>query len=502
MADEFAVVHTVADTGGGTQDITSSDITDFAGAIIILNGATALSTDTSHARMTVAFCDASGNMFSSARRAEDGNTAVPETVTWGSQSLLQIGHPTATSSGAPTLIGTAEAVPRSTSGVANGIRLNWTNTPDAAYRMTAILFGGSTNVAVGQDNVPTTATLVNLGFEPDFVCFHSQHGNYGPTSAAALDYDVGLGFAVNDGSETQASLLELWDSGTEPVDADGYVSTVEAAGEISGGAENHVTVTAFSASGFTWDAETSVVPAQYFALEFSEDRTAAVAVETLPGSTGSQAFTGLGIRPEFVFGIANLMTSTNTLVDGATASTESIFMFNADEEYSHSCHHEEGITITNPPTSNAESRTENTALWVYTHDGSEAVDAAFTSLDSSGFTLNFSTATAGRMVVFAVQQAGVGPLFANETEEISEQLITVRQFPTQVDETEEISEDLVAVRIKLGQADEVVEISDAIVTSKATAPTVTGAQRNGSTLQAGAARGSSLQSGAQVGTTQ
>lgn len=501
MADEFAIVHTVADTGGGTQDITSSDITDFTGAIFINPCATTLATDTAHARIGIGFCDASGNGACTARRAEDGNTAVPETVTWGSTSRCVVyGHPTATTGGAPTLIGTADPVDRTTSGVANGIRINWVDTPDAAYRMTVILFGGSTSVAVGQGSIPTSPTLENIGFEPDVVFLSTQHGNYGAATSATLDYDIGLGFAVNDGSETQASIIGLWDNATEPVDADAYVSTVEAGGEIVGGSENHASITAFSASGFTWDAESSTIPSHYLAIEFSDARTSAVAVETLPGSTGNASFTGLGLQPEFVFGIANLMTAENSLTDGATASVETLFAFNPTSEYSSATHQEEGITITNPPTTNANTRVENTALWLYEHTGTEAVDASWVSMDASGFTLNFSTATAGRMVVFGVAQLQQ-PAVVDEVEELSEVVTTLRQRVTVVDEVVQIGDVLVLVPGLLVSSDEVMEISEGVVTASVATLAVTGQMRNGSTLQAGGFRGSSLQSGGANGTT-
>jgi hypothetical protein len=495
MPDELAIVHTVADTGGGTQDITDSAITDFTGAIIIVNGATALSTDTAHARQTIAFCDSSGTMISTARRSEDGAPSLPETVTWGSQSLLQIAHPTATSATAPNVIGTAEAIARSVSGVANGIRLNWTNTPDAAYRMTVLLFGGSTNVAVGQASVPTTAALVSLGFEPDFVAFGMQHGNYGATSGATLDYDSCLGFAVNDGSETQASIVLGWETATEPTVTEGYVSTVECGAELNSGVENHATVTGFSASGFTWDAESSVIPAQYFALEFSEARSASVAIETLPGSTGNQAFTGLGLQPEVVLGMATLIATNDSINSSALSGSESVFLFDGTDDYSHATHSEEGLTITNPPTSNAQSRTENTALWLPDDSGTVAVNASHVSMDATGFTLNFTTATAGRMLVFAVERLVIDR-FAAETVEVSEDIVIVRSRSQ--DETVQISEQVLPILGRMTEQAETVEISEGVVTQLYSRVSTF---RHGSTLQAGGSRGSSLQSGAQHGFT-
>lgn len=439
MPDEFAVVRTVADTGGGTQDITHADITDFRGAIIILSGATAEGSSAAHARMTIGFCDDLGNGHSIARRAEDANVSVPETVTWGSNTrVIQIGHPTATSSSAPTLIGTADPVARSVSGVANGIRINWTNTPDAAYHMTVILFGGTTNIAVGQAAVPNVSGLETVGFQPDMVAFGTMHGNFGTLSAATLDYDIGLGFAVDDGAESQVSIVGLWDTFTEPTDSDAYVSNSEAGGEIVSGAINLFTVDSFSATGWNWSTGASTVPVMYFAVEFSDSRVAAVAVETLPGSTGNQGFTGLGIMPDLVLGIASNITAEDALTDGADAAAETIFAFTDTEESSHACHHEEGITIANPPTTNAGSRAENNALWTFQDDGTGGAVATFVSFDANGFTLNFSAALAGRMVVLGIQRDALAPQNVDETEEVAEE--TGHSAGQQVSATEELSE--------------------------------------------------------------
>jgi len=462
MVDEIAIVHTVAQTAGGNQDITHADITDFSGCIIILNGATSLGADAPHARMMVGFSDELGNQACSARRSEDANASVPETVTWGSNDrAIVIPHPTATSSTAPTLIGTGTVIARSVSGIANGFRITWDDTPDAAYRMTIILFGGTANLVVAQANVPTTPTLENIGFEPDLVFFHSQHGNYGGGPAAAtLDYDSGLGAAVNDGSETQASLVLDWETLTEPTVTESYLSTLEGLGELNGGVAGQGIVTAFSASGFTWDSNGSSIPAQYLALEFTDVRTAMVVVETLPGTTGNQAFTGLGFRPELVLAIATLVTTEDAVLAASPLpGSEAICAFTESEEYSHSAYSEQGLTIANPPTSNAQSHAENEALYLPDDAGVVAAEATFVSMDELGFTLNFSTATAGRMIVIGIAAL---PQAIDETEEIAEEvgrfagqeLAEVEEIPEETGrftgqaaavEVEELSEEVLAV---------------------------------------------------------
>ena len=488
MADEFAIVQTVADTGGGTQDITSSDITDFQGAIFLVSGATALNTTTAHARRSVGFCDDLGNGRVLASRSEDAQGTTDsrnEGDAAGGVVLIQ-------STGTAANVAVADAVDRSTSGLANGIRITWTTTPDLAYQMTVILFGGTTNLAIGGGLPPTTDTSESVGFRPDVVFFASTLGSL---TGAALDYSVGFGAAVDDTGPPQASVYGRWDASQGTSDADALVDTGSAGGEAVGsGAPTYasIDVGSFEAGGFTWSRSGGSPNANYLAIEFSEARSSAVAVETLPSGTGNQAFTGLGLKPELVIGVANLMVVEDTGTDGPTAAMESLFAFSSTEEHCIATHEEEGVG-----TSNTDSRSEESALFVFSDDGTVGSEASLSSMDSSGFTLNFSTATAGRMVVVGIQML-VEASVVSETVQVGESIsLALRRV---VGETVEVSDSLIAIPGQVVSSGETVQIGDAIVTSSVAR--ATNADRNGSTLQTGAERGSSLQGGAENATTQ
>lgn len=523
MSDEFAIVQTVADTSGGNQDITSGDITDFSCAIIILSGTTSQATNTAHARVSYGVCDDLGNERCLSWRAEDGNTAVPETVTWGSVGrVIQVPHPTATSSTAPEAIGTATAIDRATSGIANGIRINWDNTPVSAFQMTVILFGGLTSQAVGHGSPPASATSENVGFRPDAVLFASMHGNIGTPTGSTLDMGFGLGFAVDTAGPPQTAIYGIWDNATEPTDADAIAESDRAGGEMTPATPTAAAfaVTTFESMGWQWQRDSGTPLCIYLALEFSDARASAVALETLPGGTGNQGFTGLGIKPKLVLGAANLLTSSDSATDGATAAVVSFFAFTDTAEQSHSIHEEEGITISNPPVTNAQSRSEATALWVYQDDGATAVDASRVSMDSSGFTLNFTNATAGRMVVLAFQDPSITSV-VGETVEIGETVVTrlfqaIHVLPDPV----EISEETLLITISPQEANEGIDIAEGVVTvpgavvvinegidiSEAmdinlVSADVTEQPRRGATFEGGAARAITVEGGSPRGFT-
>ena len=472
MPDQFAVVSVNADTSGGTQDITDSAITDFQGAIIFVSGAVAIATTADHARKSIGICDDLGNARVLASRSED---AVGTTNSRNEGNTAEVVLIQSTSSTANVAVATA--VDRATSGLANGIRINWTTTPDLAYEMIVVLIGGTTNLTIGGGAVPTTAASVNVGYRPNVVFFPTT---FASLTGAALDYNIGFGAAVDAVGEPQASIYGRWDNAVGTSDADAIVDTDSAGGEAAGVTPtfNSFDVTTFETNGWQWEATTTNVFTNYIAIEFSDDRVAAIAVETLPGATGNASFTGLGIQPDFILGIANLMTVEDTATDGPTAASEALFAFSNTAEFSQSTHEEEGVG-----TSNTGSRTDSSALSILDDTGSVAVNASLVSFDANGPTLNFSTATAGRAIFIAFQELGM-PIVLNETVEIGEQLTVIRQIPAIIiDETVEIAEG------------EVTLATDVDIESTLTSP------RRGMTLEGGAARAISLEGGGVAGNT-
>lgn len=120
---------------GSTTDITSSGVGTINGAIILLNVATADDTDTSHQRQCIVLWDGT-NCWSLVTASTNGISTA------------------ATSSGllsAVVLDTYSGEIARGTlSNITDGVRISWSNTPDASYKYTAVLFYGGHSIKVGQ----------------------------------------------------------------------------------------------------------------------------------------------------------------------------------------------------------------------------------------------------------------------------------------------------------------------------------------------------------------
>jgi len=235
-------------------------------------------------------------------------------------------------------------------------------------------------------------------------------------------------------------------------------------------------VTSFDSTGFNAQAAdagagTQSPQANYLALKFT-DPDVNIACDNLAvsSSTGVQSFV-LGFQPQVVFGMSSLMTTEDSLIDGATSSTAGYFAFNSTVARAHTACNQEGIGGTKA----AKSRQGDHAVLTIDHTATVAQQASLSSMTATGFDLNFSTATAGFLTVLAIG-AGAQTSIFNETDEISES---------------------VALMISLAAPVETVEIADAFVSI--TNLIVTDSYAYGLTLETGSRRGAALVSGAVAG---
>lgn len=424
MALEMAIVSTVAQTAGGTQDITSSDITDFSCAVAFIYGATALGTTADHARIGAGVCTkteigstgvAASACFGTNSRDAQTNTAGnvtrnAGTETGGSASSRFLVVPSA-SAPLTTVVAACDAIPRAISGVANGVRLNWTTTPDAAYRMVFVLFGGTTAEGIRQ-----LATTTPFGFRADVGICISTSGSFTTGGGTANnDTMLDVGFFANN-SLSQGALAFEWNRNADPTDSDGRVYTAKCAGSIAAGtASTGAAVTAIGAS------DTTVTDPEGFclAMQMPTGTSFKVVTETLPGSTGVASFTGLGFTPGFVLGAATLINADDTTTDGATAASCGLFAFTpAVNEFAGGIRADEGVAL-NPATTDTSSIFDAKALLLQDDAGATAVSATTATGVASGFSLNFATATAGRMVLLGIQLPTVVKV-QNETVQITD----------------------------------------------------------------------------------
>lgn len=410
MATQFAIVRAQAQTAGGTQDVTSPDITDFSAAIGFIFGHLGDGgTPSTHARMCVGICtkDAvSGAVALAASTSSAGQSGKTSTTFNRTTACGSTGSPsrflTVRDSSSNTLVAACNVVARASSGVANGLRLDWTTTPDAAYEMVFILFGGLANQTI---KAPAASTAV--GFETDAGFIISTSGSFaGGDGSVANDAQPNFGMFVNKGGLPQVCVATEWNTAVSPTDADAEARTNRPCGQVAAGVSSFSTLTAIGATTASFTVNS--VSAFALFLEFADAAQFGVALETIPGATGIASFTGIGFRPSKVFGIATGVNASDTTTDGAPAAAEGFFAFGTSsaEAFAGAIRLDEGVTLGSPtPTTDASSLFKTKAVLLMDDTGAVATEATRANDVTGGFQLDFTSAGGGRMALFGI--AGV-----------------------------------------------------------------------------------------------
>jgi len=302
--------------------------------------------------------------------------------------------------------GTAEF----SSWIANGIRINWTDEPSAAYLLTVILFAGTDlSAAAGDLYLGNTEDQVNNitapGFTPDVVFtaagWNSAHER---TGLGAVHFDgastivqrsLAFASASNQGTSTVGLQLRN-DSGIFACDANGALNWY---GVFSD----------FDADGFSVTIRNDGGDNQklhYLALNFNSAVDAWVGTHTTPTSTGNDSETGPGFTPQFVYVIPSLGEAIDTAYGDNRAGTFGVSAFDADDEYTTVVSSEDGAG-----TSNTQSLSDDRAIVVPDDDGTLDIEATFVSFDANGWTVNYSNApgTAKLFPALAIEAEGGAP---------------------------------------------------------------------------------------------
>jgi hypothetical protein len=368
------------------------------------------------------------------------------------------------------------------SAISGGVRLNCT----IATRRTkgvAILFAGMANQVCGEITTATTAALETCGvavgsgglgtFEPDLVLFLTSD-EPGGSATVETDASPSFGVAINGGSQVH-SYVDI-DDADEPTDADGVLRSARSIGWLERPSTwRTARITSFASSGFNYQSDSGSPRAHYLALKFTERPSLAAANVAVSGSTGDQALT-VGFPPSVVIGMSTLLAAEDTETDGATASTFGYFVTGALGSRAYSAHHQEGLTLAGATVSNSKSRQEDVAVLTYEHAGAVAQRATWVSAGGSGFTLNFSAATAGHLTVLAIGAADID---------------------LAVSDTEQITDNVTFAGLLAPQSD-TVQITDSAVLFTTDVSVTEGPQ--GTSYSAGSERGTSFQGGAEEGT--
>lgn len=390
MGVSVAVVRVAANTSTGTQDITTADLGGLTpkGAILIATRAVTSGTAADGAGWYVGFTDGTNH----------ANMGYEDLH--GSETTLTLGSQDTTSP--PVLIiytgaatGTIDGSANFSAWITNGITIDWTDAPAAAYLITAYLFAGSdlsaaalvaTDVANTVDNV---TDITSIGFEADVVIL----GCNDPV-AMANQAGIHLGFIHNDrgGTVVQRAIAMSSRSGQTAGQARATMHTNACAAVYlgNGSLDWYAEAGSFDSSGFsvtTRNAGANGADLCGLALRFGASPVVSSKVYTYstPTSTGSNTDANPDFEPQFVMYLMTKTAVAATLETDADGGPVGVATVDADGDV---------ITMTTAVddaalVTNTQSLSD-TYLNFPTDDGSLTQEATLTSMGSTGPVWNWS----------------------------------------------------------------------------------------------------------------
>lgn len=291
--------------------------------------------------------------------------------------------------------------------ISGGIRLTYDTNNATNNRYAWAAFGGvdtqakSGTIALGTG---TSAIAVSdVGFEPDVVILI---GACRGAAAADANFAYSIGAATKDG--TQRCVLGAEANGaanSEPLQA---IRNDYAGGQIAnttGALDYGLLVSAFNGAGFsvTPSASAGSDSIGYLALKLG-GRVKIVDLNT-PTSTGNAAITGAGFEPQFALSICTLLEAVNSHPGATSALMEGLSIsFIGANQRSAGMWTDSGNATTSCQNIIPVGNSAITCFSAFNQFTTTGVQAALTSFDADGLTLNYSVVQAaakkGFMVLF------------------------------------------------------------------------------------------------------
>lgn len=297
---------------------------------------------------------------------------------------------------------------------ADGFTLNFTTVTSGVDIHYLALGGDSiTNAAAGTQTSPAATgnqAVTGLGFQPDFVLFiWSRHtADDGSTNGNAL---LGIGAATSStarwalqGRTTHSEL----NAETAKIQRTDHciVSLNTTADSINGSAD----FVSMDSGGFTinWDDATSdSMRWHYICLKGGNYNVGTISQKT---STGNQGYTGVGFQPSGIFlASANKTSGTTVVVDNEVSIGSGTSSANRASAW--------GGDNDNADPMECDSDSDTTKIIKLFSAGTPTLNAAadLVSLDSDGFTLNWTTADATAREICYVAFGPGGPTTVTKT---------------------------------------------------------------------------------------
>ncbi len=328
--------------------------------------------------------------------------------------------------------------------LSDGVRLNRTTTfiSPISPLVKVIAFGGNAVRVHGDifdpaNTINTSASTTALGFEPDLLITGMIGNHVDANSNTNNDDDSwSMGWAVN--PDRQASNNQFC-IGMEAREGDDQADSNHAifnnrccVSRMNASNDTGIEITSFDTNGFTATTrDTSAGTNDRFfflglTLGFEGAREFSVNQDT-PSSTGSQSQTGTGFTPTFLLGeVIGDNRAFNTW-SNSDPDNASIGIGLTDDTRTHSltAYHDDG---SDPP--NTATRIRDTHFHsLDMQNGSLLSEATFTSFNSDGWTLDFTTASAVQKAVYLA----IGKCVVERSEVFTVDAVLVRDATFTVD---------------------------------------------------------------------
>lgn len=262
----------------------------------------------------------------------------------------------------------------------------------------SILTNGDTLLAASSTG---NQSFVGVGFQPKVVIFwitgQTAHG----TSTGLMR----LSFGWVTGSSEQGCITYASDSGegTSVVKQDHRSDRcIIVRGSLSGNIIGEASFVSFDANGFTinWIDAISGAIVHFVAIGGDDLTNAKVGKFSKKTSTGNQSTTGVGFKPDVI-----LMTGVTATTEDTASAHMGFFLGTAKSAASRWC--TGGFAKDGAGTSNTgRFQRTNRCILQTDEDGAVVSEADFVSMDTDGFTINYSTADANAYGYFYLALKG------------------------------------------------------------------------------------------------
>jgi hypothetical protein len=312
MADlSYAVTRGSLNTSIGTMDFTVPGFGTPKAAIFVVTSADTDDTITANSTLAMGYTDGV-NEYAQSSTSEDGQSSVDSDRAYHKSSVIFLVN------GSGALAGQAVF----DSWITDGVRIDITDAFLSGHLCHVFLFGGDgiLNVTAIKHGLGSTTSgnTLTLGYEPSFI-FTSN--GYTSSSGGAVHRMISLGAWLNDGIDTQKSIILGMPNNAGESDVECGVYDNEAGGAAYVVKRFGLTIDNATSTGVDFTTSSSTgTEAIGLAFEFHSDIDVALFDTTIPTS-GNYAETAPGFEPigGMLFGIVGV-TTRNTYTESGVSS--------------------------------------------------------------------------------------------------------------------------------------------------------------------------------------